>query len=533
MDKTKPRVGVAGVGRWGKNIIRNLWEIGVATAVYDPDPDRLGAALKGRTGLVAAESYNDLLRQVDAVAIASPAVMHFAMSREALVRGKHVFVEKPAALHLDQVQELADLARRQGVTFMTGHLLEYHPGVERMREVVGSGEIGKVQYIYSSRLNLGVVRTEENILWSFAPHDVSVLLRIMGEEPENVSAHAAAYISPGVYDVTVTFMNFASGARAHIFVSWLHPYKEQRFVVVGDHGMVVFDPMDKHSPLTLYKHEIRWVQRVPVAQKKDGIPLEFDDIEPLRREMEAFVHAVTTGTPPLTDSRDALRVMRVLDAAERSLAAHGAPVSLDTHATPYFVHESAYVDKDVHIGRGTKVWHFCHVMGHSSIGEDCVLGQNVFVADHVTIGNHVKLENDVNVFRGVTLEDGVFVGPAATFTNVTTPRSFVNRKGEYTPTLVRRGATIGANATIVCGVTLDEYAFVAAGAVVTHDVKPFQMVAGVPARPHGWACKCGVSLDLPLQAGDEPIVTQCPSCGSRYVLKGDTLKPAGKYADHP
>jgi len=531
MDKKDLKVGIAGVGRWGKNIIRNLWEMGSAVAVYDPDPDRLAAALKDRPGLTATSSYNDLLSQVDAVAIATPAIMHFEMARQALLQGRHVFVEKPPALHLAQVQELGKLAEEKGLTLMVGHLLEYHPAVARMREVVRGGEIGKVQYIYSSRLNLGVVRTEENILWSFAPHDVSVLLRILGEEPSKVSAHAAAYLSPGVYDVTVTFMEFASGAKAHIFVSWLHPYKEQKFVVVGDNGMVVFDSMDADSPLTLYKHEIKWVHRMPVAQKKEGIPLKIEDIEPLRREMETFVNSAVTGEAPLTDSRDALRVMRTLDAAERSLSQDGKAVELTRQDKDYFVHASAFVDSGVSIGQGTKVWHFCHIMGPTRVGKDCVLGQNVFVADHVTIGSDVKLENDVNVFRGVTLEDGVFVGPAATFTNVTTPRSFVNRKGEYTPTLVKRGATIGANSTIVCGVTLEENAFVAAGAVVTHDVRPFQMVAGVPARPHGWACACGVPLDLPSESS-QTMTAKCGECGATYMLNGQELKQTGGNEDH-
>lgn len=531
MDKGKPKVGVAGVGRWGKNIIRNLWEMGSAVAVYDPDPDRLAAAMQDRVGLVAAASYQDLLDRVDAVAIATPAIMHFDMAMQALSQGKHVFVEKPPALHLEQVQKLGEMADKNGLTLMVGHLLEYHPAVVRLREVVRDGEIGKVQYIYSSRLNLGVVRTEENILWSFAPHDVSVLLRILGEEPSKVSAHAAAYLSPGVYDVTVTFMEFASGAKAHIFVSWLHPYKEQKFVVVGDNGMIVFDSMDAKSPLTLYKHEIKWVHRMPVAKKKEGIPLPVGDAEPLRREMETFVNSVATGVAPLTDIRDALRVMRTLDAAERSLALDGKAVEPAPQETDYFVHASAFVDFGVSIGHGTNIWHFCHIMGPSQVGNDCVLGQNVFVADHVTIGSDVKLENDVNVFRGVTLEDGVFVGPAATFTNVRTPRSFVNRKGEYTPTLVRRGATIGANATIVCGVTLEENAFVAAGAVVTHDVRPFQMVAGVPARPHGWACACGVPLDLPPQS-DDVMTAKCRECGATYILDSEGLKPKGGNADH-
>jgi len=178
----------------------------------------------------------------------------------------------------------------------------------------------------------------------------------------------------------------------------------------------------------------------------------------------------------------------------------------------YFVHESAYVDPGAKIGKGTKIWHFCHIMSGAEIGENCTLGQNVFVAKNVKIGNNVKIQNNVSVYEGVILEDYVFCGPSCVFTNVRTPRSAFprNRSEDYIPTIVKRGATIGANATVVCGVTIGEWAFVAAGAVVTKDVPPYALVAGVPARQIGWACRCGIRLK------EENGVLVCPSCGRRY-----------------
>jgi len=176
----------------------------------------------------------------------------------------------------------------------------------------------------------------------------------------------------------------------------------------------------------------------------------------------------------------------------------------------YFVHESAYVDEGAEIGEGTKIWHFSHVMPGARIGKNCVLGQNVFVANNVQIGNNVKIQNNVSVYEGVILEDDVFCGPSMVFTNVKNPRSAYPRKGQYTKTLVRRGATIGANATIVTGVTLGEWSFVAAGAVVTKDVPSYAIVAGVPARVIGWACECGERLEFV----DEVAV--CKVCGKRY-----------------
>jgi UDP-2-acetamido-3-amino-2,3-dideoxy-glucuronate N-acetyltransferase len=182
--------------------------------------------------------------------------------------------------------------------------------------------------------------------------------------------------------------------------------------------------------------------------------------------------------------------------------------------TDYFLHASSYVDAGANIGAGTKIWHFCHVMQGAQVGEHCNIGQNVFIAAGVRIGNRVKIQNNVSVYDGVTLEDDVFLGPSMVFTNVVNPRSHVPRRGEYRPTLVRRGTTIGANATILCGVTLGEYAFVGAGAVVTHDIPPYALVYGTPARLHGWMCRCGERLSLSSQPVSETAI--CSRCNTRY-----------------
>ena len=187
----------------------------------------------------------------------------------------------------------------------------------------------------------------------------------------------------------------------------------------------------------------------------------------------------------------------------------------------YFLHESSYVDTGAAIGAGTKIWHFCHVMAGAQIGEYCNIGQNVFIASDVRIGNRVKIQNNVSVYTGVTLEDEVFLGPSMVFTNVSNPRSHVPRKDEYRPTLVQRGATIGANATILCGVTLGEYAFVGAGAVVSHDVPPYALVYGTPARLRGWMCRCGERLPLSTQPMTETAV--CPRCKACYQKTGQIV----------
>ncbi|MBX3132717.1 MAG: N-acetyltransferase [Gemmatimonadaceae bacterium] len=187
-----------------------------------------------------------------------------------------------------------------------------------------------------------------------------------------------------------------------------------------------------------------------------------------------------------------------------------------------FVHESSYVDDGAQVGAGTKIWHFCHVMPGAVIGKDCSIGQNVVVMNGVCVGDRVKIQNNVSLYEGVTLEDDVFCGPSMVFTNVVNPRSHVSRKNQYRPTLVKRGASIGANATIVCGVTLGEYAFVGAGAVVTKDVPAYAVMTGVPARRSGWACACGEML-----RGTGPTY-RCAACGTAYELRGDALQPTGR-----
>ena len=189
----------------------------------------------------------------------------------------------------------------------------------------------------------------------------------------------------------------------------------------------------------------------------------------------------------------------------------------------FFVHESSYVDEGAQIGADTKIWHFCHVMGSAKIGECCNIGQNVFVAADVTIGKNVKIQNNVSLYTGVVVEDDVFLGPSMVLTNVINPRSHVSRKGEYKTTLIKKGTTVGANATIVCGITLGQYCFIGAGAVVTHSVPNFGLVYGNPGRVQGWMCQCGVRLEFETVDGQEQAL--CPECGERYTKNGEVVTP--------
>jgi len=514
-------VAVVGCGYWGKNLVRNFAELGALHTMCDADARLLADLAAKYPGARVETSYSQVLQNGDVkgVVIAAPAVLHHAMAKQALLAGKDVFVEKPLALRVDEGQELIDLAAANNKILMVGHLLEYHPAVAKLKELVDKGELGKVLYLYSNRLNLGKFRTEENILWSFAPHDISVILLLLGGEmPVEVSAHGGYYLHLDIADVTMTNLVFKDGVRAHIFVSWLHPYKEQKLIVVGDKRMALFDDTVPKDKLLLYSHQIDWVDRKPVPRPKEATAVEVSLDEPLKIECRDFLDSIETRRRPKVDGRKGLQVLQVLSGCQTSLERNGQVVALRAgmeKTEAFFVHESSVLEKPCEIGEGTKIWHFSHLMPNVTVGKNCVIGQNVFVAKGVRIGNNVKIENNVSVFEGVALEDNVFCGPSCVFTNVMNPRSHVSRKHEYRPTLVKEGATIGANATIVCGNTIGRYAFIGAGSVVTQDLPDHSLAYGNPARVRGWVCECGEKLDF-----GQDTRTSCHRCGKVYQQKG-------------
>ncbi|HLG13720.1 MAG TPA: Gfo/Idh/MocA family oxidoreductase [Blastocatellia bacterium] len=329
-DGEGPAVAVVGAGYWGVNHVRNFHELGALATVCDSSPSSL-ARIGARYPAIHVETdYNRVLadESVRGVIIATPAETHFEMASRAIEAGKDVLVEKPMTLDAIEGERLTNLARERGAVLMVGHLLEYHPAVKRLRELISTGELGELRYIYSSRLNLGRVRREENILWSFAPHDIAIILRLVGSWPSRVAAAGGTYLQPRVADVTMTNMEFPDGVRAHIFVSWLHPFKEQRLVVVGSKRMAVFDDVRQTGKLVVYDQGVEFVDGEAVARKSEGVEERIDSGEPLRLECEHFMGCMRTRQQPLTDGESGVRVLRVLDAAERSLASGGTPVEL-------------------------------------------------------------------------------------------------------------------------------------------------------------------------------------------------------------
>jgi UDP-2-acetamido-3-amino-2,3-dideoxy-glucuronate N-acetyltransferase len=510
----RPNVAVVGSGYWGRNLVRNFHELGVLGAVCDAQ-QKVREEARQIYGVRTVGALDEIISDptVDAVVIAAPAVLHYEFVKKALLENKDVFVEKPLALRAEEARELVDLARKRERILMVGHILEYHPAIVELERLIRNGDLGKIQYIYSSRLNLGKLRTEENILWSFAPHDISAILFLLAESPTEVATHGGSYLNPPTFDTTLTSCNFKSGVKAHIFVSWLHPFKEQKLTIVGDRKMAVFDDMEAERKLVLYSHWINWVDRVPVAQKEEGKAVPIPRTEPLRLECAHFVQCLSTRQRPRTDGESGLKVLQILEACERSLGDRGKPTPVDLLNSDYYAHPTAVIDQPCEIGKGTKIWHFSHVMSGGTLGSGCNLGQNVVIASGVKIGNNVKIQNNVSVYTGVELENDVFCGPSMVFTNVVNPRSHISRKSEFKKTLVKRGASLGANCTIVCGATIGEFAFIGAGAVVTRDVPDYALMVGVPARQSGWICACGVRLP---EAGD-PV---CSACTRRYLIQG-------------
>lgn len=507
---------MVGCGYWGKNLVRVFSELGALATVADTDPATAAALAKAHD--VPSSTIDELLddSNLDGVVVASPAGTHAQLARQALKSGKHVFVEKPLALDVTEAEELCALAEDSGRTLMVGHLMQYHPGFIKLAEMVHAGDLGRIHYVYSNRLNFGRIRREENILWSFAPHDISMILGLVGSEPDRVSAVGASYLHHVIADVTTTHLAFPGGEQAHVFVSWLHPFKEQKLVAIGDRGMAVLDDGQPwESKLVRYGHQVDWRKGVPTPAAAEAEPISLEREEPLRAECAHFLDCINTGAKPRTDGREGLRVLRVLQAAERSMAEPDEGSAPPPRLWREGVHQSAWVDDDVTIGAGTKVWHFVHLLSGSRIGRECVIGQNASIGPNVSIGDRVKIQNNVSVYEGVTLEDGVFCGPSAVFTNVLNPRAEVDRRGEFLPTVVRTGATIGANATIVCGHTIGEYSLIGAGAVVTGDVAPHALMLGVPARRVGWVSHAGEVLGADLV---------CPRTGQKYQEVEGRLK---------
>jgi len=332
------RLGAVGLGYWGPNLLRAFLGLKGCEVKWacDKDEARLRKIGEAHPQVPLTPHYEEVLHDegLDAVAIATPAMQHYPMARAALEAGKHVLVEKPLAMERAEAQELIELAERGSRILMVGHLLLYHPAVRKLKDFIRAGELGELYYIYSTRVNLGQVRREENALLSFAPHDISVILYLLDSHPVEVSAIGKDYLRKGVEDVVFLTLRFANGTLAHCHVSWLDPHKIRKFTVVGSKKMAVFDDMESSEKIRIYDKGVD--ARSDFASFGEFLSLRFGDIyiprvemrEPLQIECQHFLDCIEGGRRPLSDGQSGLAVLEVIDAAKRSLKERGRPISV-------------------------------------------------------------------------------------------------------------------------------------------------------------------------------------------------------------
>jgi UDP-2-acetamido-3-amino-2,3-dideoxy-glucuronate N-acetyltransferase len=517
------KVCVIGAGRWGRNHIKTLHDMGFLGGIVEK-------SAKVRKEMAVQypdkETFEDLKQALqkgfDGYVVATPAETHFAIAEEILKNKKHVLVEKPITLTAKDAVILSNLAEKNRVNLMVGHVMLFHPAIRKIKELIENGKIGKLEYIYSNRLNLGTVRKEENILWSFAPHDISIFQHLIGKRPIEVVSRGGAFIQPHIHDSTMTVLTYPDNLVGHIFVSWLHPFKEHRLVVIGSKGMLSFED-SAEKILYFYEKGIDWVKGEPVKREGPTETIPFGSDMPLSEELAYFTGHLDGSPIEIANAQNAVDVLSILECATQSLMGGSAvhPKADIQDSKPYYIHPTALVDDPVEIGEGTKIWHFSHVQSGSVIGAGCSLGQNVNVGNNVRIGKKVKIQNNVSIYEGVELEDYVFCGPSMVFTNIKQPRSEFPQRGAefYFKTRVKKSASLGANCTIVCGTTIGQYAFVGAGSVVTKDVPDFALVVGNPAKFLSWVCKCGHKLDF-----NEREEVKCRKCGREYRLEQGNVK---------
>lgn len=313
------KIAVVGCGNWGKNLIRVFHELGTLTAICSTETHL--AEQYANKYQVKSMSWEEILKnsQINAIVIASPATTHTDLCIQALQHNKHIFVEKPLALNLDDAEKICLLAHKKQKIVMVGHIIQYHFAFTQLKSLLKTNSIGKLKYLYTNRLNLGAIRTAENVLWDLAPHDISMILSIANELPNSVFARESMLLNNDIADMATAHLTFPSGLNAHVFVSWLHPFKEHKLVLVGSDGMLVFhDNLPNEKKLALYPHKINWQNGIPIPESAEAKYFPLEATEPLKQECLHFLSCIENNSQPITGSQEALNVTAVLEAAKQS-----------------------------------------------------------------------------------------------------------------------------------------------------------------------------------------------------------------------
>ena len=477
-------LGLIGGGYWGKNLIREFNKIGFLSMICEINNNLIKTYKDDYPHITITKNWEEMLNSnITAVCISLPAEMHYQYAVDALNKDKDVYIEKPITLNIKEAEKLVELAKQKNKILMVGHLLHYHSAIIKIKEILPT--LGKIKQITANRLNLGIFRTNENVLWSFAPHDISVVLSLcMNNLPDWVVCNGNGVLTNNIHDITNSIM-MINDIYVNINVSWLNPYKEQKMTIVCEKGMILFDDMSDNK-LKIYKDYLKWSNGVnpsPVANKTDATIIELDNITPLENECRHFMECCITRNKPITDGEEGLRVLKVLDMLSQSLKTGNKIIP--SKQNNYFAHETAIIDDGAIIGDGTKIWHYSHICKGAIIGKNCNIGQNVFIAGGAIIGDNCKVQNNVSIYAGVKAGNYVFFGPSCVLTNDINPRGMHSKNGQYIETIIEDGVTLGANSTIVCGNRIGEHSLIGAGAVVCKDVEQYSVMVGNPAKSIG------------------------------------------------
>lgn len=484
-------LGLIGGGYWGKNLVRDFYNLKSLHTVCDINTELLESHKSRYREINTTTDWNTVLenKDIDRVCIALPAHLHYSFAKRSLEAGKHVYVEKPITLDISEAEELNKIAKDKGLILMVGHLLQYHPGIQKVKDIIKSGKIGTIKQIVANRFSLGIFRTFENVLWSFAVHDISVILSLCNDIlPNSVVCNGVSNITEGVQDITNSVLKY-DDKYVSLNVNWLSPYKEQKLSVVGTKGMIEFDDVNKI--IKVIPEFVRYENAInpcnPQAIKNNSYTESFDTDEyPLTKECKHFIECCDNNKKPMTDGNEGLRVLTVLTKLQESLDNNGMEINLKKSTKPnIFFHNTSFVDEGADIGEGTKIWHYSHICKGAKIGKNCNIGQNVYIADGAIIGDNCKVQNNVSIYAGVKAGNHVFFGPSCVLTNDINPRCLHSKNGKYIDTILEDGVTLGANCTIVCGNTIGKHSLIGSGAVICKDVEQYSIMVGNPGRKIG------------------------------------------------
>ena len=503
------QLGLIGGGYWGKNLIRDFNKLNVLHTICDINNDALKEYNEMYPHVNTTTNWSEVLnnKEITSVCIALPAHMHYEYAKKSLESDKDVYIEKPITLDIKEAEELVSLAKNKTKILMVGHLLHYHPAIQKIKEMVNNDIIGDVVNIISNRFSLGIYREFENVLWSFAVHDLSVILSLCNNElPDSVSCNGNSSITKNVQDITNSVLKYKNSNNSNnnnnkyvnVNVSWISPYKEQKLTVIGTKGILMFDDVNKkliHIPeyVNYSKKDDKNDKNNntnPVAIKNNEINIEYSNESPLLKECQHFINCCSDRISPITNGEEGVRVLKLLTKLQESLNNDGKEIVINNNNEPIvnnniFIHDTACVDEGANIGENTKIWHYSHICKGSQIGKNCNIGQNVFIADGVILGDNCKVQNNVSIYKGVIAKNNVFFGPSCVLTNDINPRCAYPKNGEYMKTILNEGVTLGANSTIVCGNTIGENALIGAGAVVCKDVEANSIIVGNPGKKIG------------------------------------------------